>query len=441
MFNSLAKDDNGGREAERASNEPRRSASRTSGERGEPAGRGAPGSGAAAGPPRDDVSFDPALWDREGDPSNTPTQKTISGGEDTLEVQLYVDFREFPKLRDALDAARAAAECGSVGDDEIQLGRERGIVAPGGYRQGQGPKGAWMRWRLRTESGVELGIMNRAESHKTMPNVAVRIGSAALMQHGTDFMWNRARYLVEQLGGKIRSNKLSRVDVCVDLPGVPVEGFVELCRADRFVSRGKKRAMFDEGRKATGYSIGGKQVMLRVYDKLDETKHDALKRALLKANRWGVLPNSATRVEFQMRRGKLKQLGVDSVEDWFEKRATVCEWLTNDWFRLTEGPVDRKHADRAAVHPLWVSVQGLFRDWCGKAGDVELTPLNKTQIDVNQQMKTVVGILVGVYARLGRQIRDNRHFILDVELTIREMISDRDMAEEVARRRRELGME
>jgi hypothetical protein len=146
-------------------------------------------------------------------------------------------------------------------------------------------------------------------------------------------------------------------------------------------------------------------------------------------------------VEFELGRDALKRYGVDGIEDWIEKRAAICERLTSSWFRLTSAPVDRKHADRAKNHPLWNTTQAAFQSWCGDVGKVELTPLSKTEIDISKLRQQVVGRLVGIFARSGTNIRDNRQFFLEAEAAIRGAVGVRDMAQEVARRRLEMGMQ
>lgn len=156
--------------------------------REEVVGRGS--GGTAGGPPAIDASgvedsaitFNPAAGNREGDSSNTPSQKTTTGGEDWLSVNFYLNFPDFDKLAAQLDLAQAAAVDlagkGNTGEtpsyhDEIELDGIRFIVAPRGARLGAGSKALGMKWRLQGQHGLTLLIANMPDAHKTVPNVSV----------------------------------------------------------------------------------------------------------------------------------------------------------------------------------------------------------------------------------------------------------------------------
>ncbi len=258
------------------------------------------------------------------------------------------------------------------------------------------------------------------------------------------------QYCVEELKGAIQQNKLSRVDACVDLSGTPIAEFVEPFQNRWIVSRSRTKANYAvgtfvndylQGKQATGFTIGKSPLMCRVYDKLIESQRDAVKLAVLIATRWGHLPGSATRVEFQIERTKLKQFGIDSVEHWIDKRGDVIDELTQNWLRLTAGPVDRKHADRTPMHPVWETTRSAFFAWCGDSTGCELIPLPKLEVSSRRQMAMIVGILKGMFARVGKEIRDNDQFFREAEAVILDGIRDRDMAAEVVRKSLEMGLE
>lgn len=397
-----------------------------------------------------DLSFDPAILDRHGDPSNSPCQKTITGSEDWLTVNFHVNHSHFEELAKSLDDAQRAAAVGDSKNDEIQVGDVRFMVASRGAKQGRGDKSIYMRWRLVSEYGLVLLLMNMPKAHKTMPNVTARATSLLLMRFGFHRVWESMQYCIEQLGGVIEKNKLSRVDACVDLPGIPIIDFVEPFSKNWVVSRSRLRSNYAvgtfvneylQGKRHTGFTIGKSPLLCRVYDKLVESQFDIQKQAILEATRWGGAPEHATRVEFQIERQKLKQFGIDSVDDWKSKRAEVVHELMTNWLRLTDGPVDRKHADRSNMHPVWQRTREAFFAWCGESTGEELQPLPKLDVKPSRQVNMAIGILKGLFARVGKDIEDNDQFFREVNFVIREAVHERDldMASEVARKSRELG--
>ena len=403
--------------------------------------------------PSDDdpaASFDPAEIERGGDPSNTPPRKTMTGGEDWLSLSLYLNFEEevFRDLAEKLDAAQRAASEDRQPYDEVDFGESKFIVKPRGVKQGSAGKGSWMRWRMEGMGGLKILLMNRAEVHQSMPNGMAVIPSRLLMSVGTTRALEIVDDVIFSMGGDLRERKVSRVDACVDLPGVHVSEFVDPYRKGWLVTRASSRAEYDVGlrqgayyvgTRPTGFMVGKSPLSLRVYDKLQEVSKDAEKLALLRDRRWGGQPEAATRVEYEIGRERLKSFGVDTVEDWLEKRGSICQVLTREWFRLTAGEVDRKHADRTPILPLWEFVGQQFADWTDFQGYVDLTPLQQLDVDNSRLANSALGFLIGYMARSGKVILDNGMFERECLAALRDSIGFRDMAEAVRRRALEGG--
>jgi len=394
------------------------------------------------------TSFDPAALDQGGDPSNSPPQKTTTGGEDWLTVNFYVNHQAFESLSAQLDEAQSWAASGIQGKDELQIGDVRFIMSARGARQGAGSKAVQMRWRMQSEHGLTLLLLNRETAHATLANVQARASSLLLMRLGFERVWALMQYCVEALNATIVDNKLSRVDACVDLPELAVAELSRAFNQGWVISRSRKRANYAEatfmndylvGRESTGFTVGKSPLMLRVYDKLRESMLDPQKLAVLDSQRWGRRPSCATRVEFQIQRGKLKQFGVDTVEDWLQYRRQVVDELTSSWFRLTAGPVDRKHAGRTEVHPAWLHVQEAFAAWTGEPSGRALKPMPRLWFDSSRAYAMVVGILKGNFAKIGKIIQDNEQFYREVMFAVRDAVGSRDMAAEIARKALELG--
>lgn len=382
-----------------------------------------------------------------GDSSNTPFSKTISsGGEDWLEVSLYVIHATFLDTSRRLDAARAAAQSKQQGADELELGGVRFRVVPESTAMG-GRAGVVFRWRLVGQNGLVIMLMNRAIPHKTMPNASVRATSLQLMTDGVHKVWSDVTKALAALGITIVANKLSRVDACVDLLGVAVQNFIDPYRQGHYVMRprhGEDRAVESHvdvhrfGQEETSFSVGLGAVKLRVYDKIREVGSDHEKLEVLIERRYGEWCKDATRVEYQLRRDKLKELGIDAFEDWLDKRGAVCAHLTTQWFRLVHGPVDRNHANRAPTLPLWERVQQSFAEWTGASDGRELAPLATTPPRPVHLIKQAVGLLLTALVRMRRSVASNEDFEHEAMCMVVDAIEDRDMAAEAKRKTLEL---
>jgi triphosphoribosyl-dephospho-CoA synthetase len=124
---------------------------------------------------------------------------------------------------------------------------------------------------------------------------------------------------IAELGGVIRGIKISRVDLCADLANVRVERFQSVFENGGYVCRARRRSNFEirdansdseaefssnqDGHRKTGITLGKSGIIARVYDKLREARFNEDKMILLQQNRWGgEIPESATRVEFELKR-------------------------------------------------------------------------------------------------------------------------------------------
>jgi hypothetical protein len=140
-------------------------------------------------------------------------------------------------------------------------------------------------------------------------------------------------------------------------------------RLDReyvFLDDDVREGSYRVGRRDSGVTLG-KDTMIRIYDKLLQMRNDPEKQAVFHA-RWGMIPETATRIEFQLRRDSIRRLAgaghIDTVEDYMRDRESIWRYLTESWFRITDGPVDSKNnnRNRAKTWPIWSMVQGAIGD-------------------------------------------------------------------------------
>lgn len=386
--------------------------------------------------------------------TNRPSSKTNTGGEDWFEVSLYLTHRDFYGLSKLLNAAREAAEDNREGEDVVAFAGVQFLVRPSGANAGAAHKRVHFRWQLQCENGLLIQLMNRAQPHRTMPNGNLRITSVLLMQFGAEYLWRYSLSLLEAMGCYVVRNKLSRVDACVDIPEMKITDLTDPYIAGHYVTRARAGSTYDYedhivescsavhsfGRAPTGFVVGQRNLKVRVYDKCRESNLVPEKIAAVVAYRWGYWTATATRIEFQIGRQVLKQLGIDTVADWFAKRAAVCEYLCADWFRLTSGPVDRNHADRSETLPEWLAVQSAFAEWTGRSTQVCLEPLPSEEFLPSNLIQQAIGLLVSYCARTGRRPNSNSEFLETARKKITELIVTRDLSSEVYRKALELGL-
>lgn len=359
--------------------------------------------------------------------SPTPLEK---GGEDTLHLALNVWWKDdYEGLMRALEEGKLEAQERRRPVERTFRGCKLCINRQG--KKTGGGRGRFYRYLIHAY-GLTLLLTDEPRGVEQSPNVLVEVPSINLMLcGGAGNAFSDLRRLLEQLGGYILLDKISRVDLCVDLPGVDTTHFRHLHEAGRLVTRSSFCAFYTEHRKLQGITYGKGTISLRIYDKLLELsgrKHDAFKYALLCQRRWAGSPSAATRVEFQLRREMLTSAGISSMGDYFRKRAELARYLTHEWFRFTVEPPDRDNNNtaRTATHPLWEQVQEGFAAWTGEAPESIRRihkPPHPDPIRLAQQAR---GALLSAVAELDNSQPMTEHQLRKKAIEIVEWAFDRE---------------
>jgi len=334
--------------------------------------------------------------------SNTPPQSSKNiGAEDWFEVGLYVDWSAvWRKLSIELEEKKKLADAQNVPEDlvTIEAGGCKGIIDRAGARKGNKKKGPYYHYRISFDDMTVL-IDKRERGLGRAPNVCIRITGEACIEFGAESVYRKGLTFIEMLGAQIILNKISRVDLCLDMPDVPIDEFEKAYHEERYITVAKKLD-YQKGKGKNGgvtLYFGRPPLRCRIYDKKAEilARCNPSKLCAMVFRRWGDrVPDVATRVEFEMHREALAKRGVGSVESYFAKRADLIHYLTHEWLRLTEHAVDRenKNQSKASILAQWAMVQSGFQEWTGTPRGLPLDPLPKERVPVTQLIKQIRGV-------------------------------------------------
>lgn len=317
------------------------------------------------------------------------------GAEDWLEWSLYIVWKDWEELNEQFKKAK---ECAAMENAPLELIRipfwgGYATVGPSGIHEGK----AGFAYKLAYDE-ITVLIAEREIPHKTFPSVMVRVPGGACLYPGAAECYEKATRMIHALGGNIIRNRLSRVDICLDMPEVSLDEFYKPFSEDRYICRSRDDNAILPQKGAGGITLyfGKSPLQCRIYDKLKEVEKKANphKKLCMKFFRWGGMPEAATRVEFELRRAALKERGVDTVEDYYAKRADLIHYLTTKWLRFTANKVDRenKNQSKARTLPLWNQVRKAFKKWAGEPPGKSLAPLDKEQADVRNLIKQLMGV-------------------------------------------------
>jgi hypothetical protein len=110
----------------------------------------------------------------------------------------------------------------------------------------------------------------------------------------------------------------------------------------------------------TGISIGKGKMSARIYDKLLEIKQQSRKFWMFDI--WGIdkVPEARRiiRIEFQLRRESIKEMRLNTFDDFLESIENVWAYCTKKWLKFEDNP-GRHHTQRSTLE-WWEVVQNGF---------------------------------------------------------------------------------
>jgi hypothetical protein len=347
-------------------------------------------------------------------PVITPPSGSLSDrwyvSEDHVDMGMNVTWANWsedtrPMLAKARDAklARSLVKSGAI----IPLAGVRLEMSRRGKAIG-GDDGDFYEYVLTDkEFGMEFLVRDMRGGSPDLLNVRAKLEGRYFLNIGDGrFGYGMIKAVIKALGGSIKDCKLSRVDLAIDLPGVGIDLFLNALDQDCYITKARSTLKYQSGC-ATLY-LGKKTSKIRccIYDKLCKDGGDtkALPALLM---RWGgELLSEAIRVEFRLRREALLWSGIDSVDDLFEKEGDLLNYLTTDWLRFTDRPVDRKNKNqaRAKTLPLWQAISDRFVTGAGNLSGKPLAPVPPAPINVEHRAKGIVGSVLSMAKGTGTSL-------------------------------------
>ncbi|QDV73805.1 replication initiation factor domain-containing protein [Botrimarina mediterranea] len=376
---------------------------------------------------------DPGCLSNTRDPSSLIEIETegcqtlrVSGGIDWFEWFAYYNWEDTKTFEAAIALFQAAKKrCQEKRIPFVE------VIVPGygpvrvhrhGFNRG-GDRGQHYEYKIDI-GGAMLGVATRnvtpqqAEHAiwKRQPNVAYQQTGRHCLLVGVYEGYERAQAFLSAIGGRRLKECLSRVDLCLDIPDLPVQELLALVERHCVITRATTVRPHENllNGERSGFSAGKSPLYLTVYDKVREQfgKADALYLQALEQRRWGGrFPTTAARIEYQLGRNKLRDLNIDSPSDFLNQRGRLTGYLTDEWFRLTAEPVDseNKHQSRATVHPLWQSIQKAFAAIFGPP-EAPLPPLDRTKVEPIQLAAQARGCLLGCLLQMGVEFSSYSQF-------------------------------
>lgn len=299
----------------------------------------------------------------------------LISGLDSLYVCYYLDFQwsdiDFDKLSYQKECLRSSAV-----DDiaEIELGSETFALRPYG------------RHPYRYILANDVFEVRLAEHLR--PNFYVQFYSKGLWMAGLDDMLARFHnWCVSMKLDTEREEVISRADWAFDYNLSQMD-----FEPDHFLTKAAKKAAWWEYNDYQTISFGTGHTVVRVYDKVAEIKQRSAKAWFFEL--WRQEQN-VWRIEFQIRRERLKRAGINSIKELKDLQNDLLRELAVTHTTLRR-PSRDSNKSRWPLHPLWKQLQrnilelpqtGLIRD---------IDPAQPLNWRIYQQSKSLHGTLKGM---------------------------------------------
>lgn len=251
-------------------------------------------------------------------------------------------------------------------------------------------------------SDFSYKIANSREPN-ARPNAMVEIRSEALWRLGPNEVINIALGIIAANGGVVAEAKLSRVDLCADFL-MPEKSWSQ--RLMNFaVTRASDFSPYYRRMKLTGIRIGKGVISARLYDKPLEIEQQSNKRWMFDI--WGIdeVPKGKKiiRIEFQLRREALKELGLKRVEDLLPKIDQAWAYCTKSWLKFQDRP--GLHHTQRSTFKWYEEIQDGFQGVQGAEPLIREKAVRMNKIKLIQQAN---GLILALHAIAQEEKNEDR---------------------------------
>lgn len=322
----------------------------------------------------------------------------LSGGIDYLKGRVFGSLAD-SAIFEKLEVCKQLAHDRSENVFAKFGGLEFAVCGHAGGGVGKESVKFWLEW-----AGLRFGVV--AEKYSDDSKVALgwfEVRGEPLSRLG----YVNVRVLLQQafkaLGWHDDSTKLTRVDIRHDFDFFTPQqihaaavGGKMITRFSSYITYGTDPANVQTVQLG---KRGQSSVLTRIYDKWAEAGNSEAKKKFVRdVLCGGEEVETLTRVEFELSRDALLKHGIDSLDDLEGGVGRLCEYLTEEYLRMSSDVVDRKNTSRAKVSKGWEQVSGSFGDWASKFLARPQKVVKRSTQTFNQAKNTVVGYIAKMFA-------------------------------------------
>ncbi len=194
---------------------------------------------------------------------------------------------------------------------------------------------------------------------RNMPLAYVAISSEFLAHKGPQGAIDELTPIIRKLGEGYDYPDPSRIDLFVDFQ---TDADLEAPGRKAWVGRARSVNAHSENDKFTGWTVGqGSILSARLYEKSIEVLKSGKSWLYPLWTRGGAdLDRPVWRLEFQVKRQVLLELGIRSFRSLMDNLGGIWQYCAQDWLRLTVPQAEDSNRRRWPVHPVWAKLAGIL---------------------------------------------------------------------------------
>lgn len=297
----------------------------------------------------------------------------------TIDIENYDQsaYKLLKKLEQLKNRAKLLVKENSVEIVPIRLGNMTFQVFPNGSRH--------HAYILHNDLYEIKLAQYRSKSGDSYP-VYVKIKSACLWNMGFLNAWETVTKLINENIGKIKANKISRMDLCCHTDEID---FTET-DINTFSGRFRSDEIYRSDRKLSGFTFGSgsnKKVFCRIYDKTMEVKQKRQKLWFYDIwERAGIKNKKIWNIEFQIERKFFKEHEIETVEQAFDRLKPIWEYCTKEW--IVKKDLVNSRIERCPVNEKWRQIQEAF-------SRLESEPLIEREKQLERDAEVLIPAIMG----------------------------------------------
>ncbi|MDA8378432.1 MAG: hypothetical protein M0Z50_15525 [Planctomycetia bacterium] len=337
----------------------------------------------------------------------TMTPETIWRGIDTIKIGCSIQ-RE-TKLLDTLEILKKEAQKGPT---NITLGNYSWAVLPYGAK----------KFKYSLQYGQLSLFISAEDPNRDSPNMMIEAYPESITRQTPEQLIQNVSECIEDISGKILWNKISELHLTTDthvthelcINDIYDEKYQPLwisrCRKNSAITNydddPNKERLIHRGSRLETISYGGTLLMMRIYNKIQELKQHPAKQ--WERGLWNnPYAQHVTRVEYQLRREKLKQFGINDIRNLTHLIPGTWNYLTEYWFTIHEMKL-RNGRRNNPVSEFWNEVQNAWK--C----ETPNKPVARPQINAEQRLSQAWGNLLSAAAILDNVQEDEIHELYQI---------------------------